>query len=198
MSGEYHFTQDWFHWSPDVWLQLVPKLPGRERFIEIGSFEGRSAVWTVEHMLKDGGTLTCVDTWSGGEEHQLTGVNMDGVEEQFDANIAKLKESFPKRLVNKIRSNSYEAIGKLIADGEEPFDFVFIDGSHKSRDVITDACMLWPKVKTGGMLVFDDYLWGHPRDILHRPKIAVDAFTAMFGEELGIVHLGYQLIVQKG
>jgi hypothetical protein len=40
-------------------------------------------------------------------------------------------------------------------------------------------------------------MWGNPRDILHRPKIAVDAFTTMFAEELDIVHMGYQFVVRK-
>ena len=37
-------------------------------------------------------------------------------------------------------------------------------------------------VHRGDIIVFDDYLWGAPRDILHRPKPAIDAFVNIFAE----------------
>jgi hypothetical protein len=46
-------------------------------------------------------------------------------------------------------------------------------------------------------MVFDDYTWGAARDVLHRPKIAVDAFVNIFAEELQLLHVGYQLAVRK-
>ena len=46
-------------------------------------------------------------------------------------------------------------------------------------------------------MVFDDYLWGAPLTVTHKPKLAIDFFTTLFGEELDIIHLGYQLIVKK-
>jgi hypothetical protein len=57
--------------------------------------------------------------------------------------------------------------------------------------------MAWPLLKPAGLMVFDDYLWGDSRDILHRPKMAIDAFTNIFAEELDEVHIGHQLVVQK-
>ena len=58
--------------------------------------------------------------------------------------------------------------------------------------------MAWPLLKTEGFMVFDDYTWTpNARDILHRPKIAVDAFVNIFAEEVEFVHIGYQLIVRK-
>ncbi len=193
----YEFSEDWFHWAPEVWERIVDLLPDRKNFVEVGSYEGRSTVWTVENMLADGGSILCIDTWDGGEEHKVGAINMALVEQRFDENMAKLHEKHPSRLVVKAKGTSYDLISKHIIGPGKPLDFVYIDGSHLSRDVITDACMLWPKLKPGGMLVFDDYLWGSPRDMLHRPKIAIDAFTTMFAEELSVIHVGYQFIVQK-
>ena len=45
---EYQYTKDWFNWAPAVWEQLIPLLPERKAFLEIGSFEGRSMVWIAE------------------------------------------------------------------------------------------------------------------------------------------------------
>ncbi len=83
-------------------------------------------------------------------------------------------------------------------DSKNLYDFIYIDGSHIAKDVMTDACMAWPLLNPKGLMVFDDYLWTpNARDILHRPKAAIDAFTNLFAEEVDIVHVGYQLIVRK-
>ena len=163
---EYKFTKDWFHWAPEVWEQLVPQLPSRRSFLEIGSYEGRSTVWTVEHMLEDG------------------------------SNVSLARSKFPEREVRKAKGTSYEFLSSL-ATQKAAFDFVYIDGSHRAKDVLTDACMVWPLVKVGGVVVFDDYLWGQPRDALHRPKLAVDAFVNLFAEEVQTVHMGYQYIIKR-
>ncbi|CAB4189745.1 Methyltransferase domain containing protein [uncultured Caudovirales phage] len=190
---EYTYTKDWFHWAPELFTKITPGLPARRRFLEIGAFEGRGTVWMAENMLEDGGVLSVVDTWTGGEEHQEEGVA--GVEERFDSNMAILKEKHPKRIISKMKMNSVSALNLLYETPQ--FDFIYVDGSHLAKDVLTDACMAWPCLKEGGVMVFDDYLWGDPRDVLHRPKLAVDAFLNIFAEELGILHTGYQLAVQK-
>lgn len=197
---DYKFTQDWFHWAPEVWTQLIPHLPGEpgERFfLEIGSFEGRSTVWIAENMMQDGDTLECVDTWEGGEEH--TSEDMGSVEERFNHNINTLEDKYPRRLVAEHKGTSVQHLAVFLAEfsNKPVYDFIYIDGSHVAKDVLTDACMAWPLLKPKGMMVFDDYMWGNPRDILHRPKPAIDAFVNIFAEEVDVVHVGYQLIVRK-
>lgn len=193
---EYKFTKDWFHWAPEVWEQLVPQLPARRSFLEIGSYEGRSTVWTVENMLEDGGAITCIDTWEGGEEHVLTGEDMPQAEATFGFNVSLARSKFPEREVRKAKGTSYEFLSSL-ATQKAAFDFIYIDGSHIAKDVLTDACMAWPLLKKDGIMVFDDYLWGEPRDALHRPKLAVDMFVNLFAEEVQTVHMGYQYIVRR-
>lgn len=192
---DYKFTQDWFHWSPAIWEQLVPMLPGRKRFLELGAFEGRSTAWIVENMLEDDGSLISVDTWEGAEEHVEMGLAMSAAEDNYDHNLRLLGEQYPERAVLKFKMTSYEALTKLA--GGPQFDFIYVDASHTAPDVLTDACVAWPMLKDKGVMVFDDYLWGDNRDVLHRPKLAVDAFTNIFAEQLKPVHMGYQYIVRK-
>jgi predicted O-methyltransferase YrrM len=197
---EYQFTKDWFGWAPPVWEQLVPMLPGKpgnRTFLEIGSFEGRSTVWIVENMMQDGDHLDCVDTWEGGEEHSTE--DMDAVWNRFQSNIELAMGKFDrKRFVLPWKTDSLSYLGAAIGEGNQrPYDFIYIDGSHIAKDVLTDACMAWPLLEPKGIMVFDDYMWGDPRDILHRPKPAIDAFTNIFAEEVDIVHVGYQLVVRK-
>lgn len=195
--SEYQFTKDWFNWAPEVWKQLIPHLPGeagKRQFLEIGSFEGRSTVWIMEHMMQEGDCITCIDTWEGGEEHGEE--DMDAVFNRFCDNTGLAFERFPKRYFENLKGTSYEHLSNL-AIWEAKHDFIYIDGSHVAKDVLTDACMAWPLLNPKGLMVFDDYMWGDPRDVLHRPKVAIDAFTNIFAEEAEIIHVGYQLVVRK-
>ena len=193
--GEYQFTQDWFRWAPPVWEQIIPHLPGRKKFLEIGSFEGRSTVWTVEHMMEDGGKIFCIDTWEGGAEHLNN--EMNGAETRFDHNKEVARHKFPSRQISKWKGTSVDMLARLIGS-EKEFDFIYIDGSHVAKDVLTDACMAWPMLKSKGFMVFDDYMW-RPLGFttIQRPKIAIDTFINLFEDELTIAYSGYQLIVRK-
>jgi predicted O-methyltransferase YrrM len=195
---EYQFTKDWFNWAPEVWTQLIPHLPseaGSRRFLEVGSFEGRSTVWIMENMMQDGDYMLCIDTWEGGEEHGEE--DMDAVFMRFRANVQAAREKTGIKSVGHSRQSSTQGLAEEISEWTGNYDFIYIDGSHRAPDVLTDACMSWPLLKAGGLMVFDDYMWGNPRDALHRPKIAIDAFTNIFGETAEVVHMGYQLVVRK-
>jgi predicted O-methyltransferase YrrM len=194
-KSDYQYTKDWFGWAPRVWEQLIPHLPARKNFLEIGAFEGRSAVWTIENMMEDGGEIYCIDTWEGGAEH--TPEDMDGSELRFDQNIGLVTGNYVERKVNKCKGLSTTWLPAL-AQEKLLFDFIYIDGSHLAKDVLTDACMSWPLLKQNGFMVFDDYAWKPPGfTLLQRPKLAVDSFVNMFEDELIVAHSGYQLIVRK-
>jgi len=194
-EDKYQYTKDWFQWAPKVWGQLIPHLPERKNFLEIGSFEGRSAVWTIENMMEDGGEIVCIDTWEGGAEH--TPEDMNGAKFRFNENIKTVREKFPDRKVTSCTGLSTTWLPAL-AQEKLLFDFIYIDGSHLAKDVLTDACMSWPLLKRKGFMVFDDYAW-RPEGftLLQRPKMSIDAFTNIFEDDLIIAHCGYQLIVRK-
>ena len=193
---EYQFTKDWFKKVPQIWNQLIPQLSGTaggRNFLEIGSFEGRSTVWIMENMASKGDVILCIDTWEGGEEHG--DLDMGSVSERFKINVHSAQNKTGVN-VEVCVAKSVTGLAEAITKGRR-FDFIYIDGSHTAPDVLTDACMAWPLLKDGGLMVFDDYMWGNPRDALHRPKIAIDAFTNIFGERAEIIHIGYQLAVRK-
>ena len=193
--SDYQFTKNWFGWGPQIWPEIVKFLPERKNFLEIGSFEGRSTVWTIENMMEDGGEIHCIDTWEGGSEH-VNG-EMNGAELRFQQNITLVRKKFPNRAVISLRGTSVEGLTGLLAHKKQ-FDFIYIDGSHVAKDVLTDACMAWPLLKKDGMMAFDDYLWKPPEFTLtQRPKMAIDAFVNIFEDEIVMVHNGYQLIIRK-
>lgn len=198
-NNEYKFTTDWFKWAPDIWNQLIPHMTDNKKILEVGSYEGRSSVWIMEHMMSEHSELFCIDTWEGGEEHQAMGIDMESVEDRFHHNISVARTKFQNRKVYSFKDKSSVALGGLNASSEhlESFDWIYIDGSHIARDVMADACAAWPLLKSGGFMVFDDYLWGVNLPATHKPKIAIDFFVNLFEEELTIAHIGYQFIVRK-
>jgi predicted O-methyltransferase YrrM len=188
---DYKFTEDWFAQAIPAWKRLRPLMRERKRFLEIGSFEGRSTVWTVENLLDDGGTITCIDSWAGSTEHHNK--NMVEVEERFDHNQNLLSDRFPARRVFKVKGPSYNAL-KSQTYG---FDMVYIDGSHHGLDVMTDACLAWPLLKNGGFLIFDDYEWMPNLPPAQTPKLAIDTFLTLLDGSYSVFIKSYQVIIKK-
>ena len=192
---EYDFTEDWFSRHIPTWDPIMADLKPK-KILEIGSFEGRSACYLIEKCSALGDadlSITCVDSWQGGREHQPGGMAeavMTEVERRFDHNtrLALHAASRPVTLC-KMKRTSCDALASLIAAGHAgSFDLIYIDGSHEAPDVLSDAVMAFPLLKVGGTLIFDDYVWSdqapEKRDPSLMPKPAIDAFLNIYHRKL--------------
>ena len=160
--------------------------------LEIGSWEGRSAIFFLNYFGKC--RLTCIDTFGGSPEHtsrQKWSDQLAHVEQRFDSNLA----AFGKR-IEKIKSPSSQALARLITD-ERRFDLVYVDGSHHSADVQSDAVFSWPMVRDGGIVIFDDYEWTFFADEVERPKLGIDSFLSVHAGQYRELCRGEQVIIQK-
>jgi predicted O-methyltransferase YrrM len=167
--------------------------PGK--VLEIGSLEGRSTVWLIEHAIHEAGEIFSVDTWQGSPEIPL---DMEETKRRFQANIDIARAIRPGIKVHVCQGSSDAVLPELLASGHrETFEFVYIDGSHEAADALTDLCLAFLLCKPGGLICVDDYLWREPFHILRKPKIAVDAFTNIFCERVNIVSLGYQVFMRR-
>jgi len=206
----FEFTEDWFSRHIPAWHDILAALKP-SHILEIGSFEGRSACYLIEHCPKlvDGPvSITCVDNWQGGIEHKAGGfveAVMSEVERRFDHNtqLALGRSASPVSL-RKEKQDSHDALAGLIASGRtESFDLIYIDGSHEATDVLTDAVMAFPLLRVGGTLIFDDYVWSDQapqrREPSRMPKPAIDAFVNIFHRKLALHQWLplWQLYVQK-
>lgn len=55
-------TQDWFSHNIASWTALFPLIQSkRPRVLEVGSWEGRSAVFLLNSICKNGGEIVCID-----------------------------------------------------------------------------------------------------------------------------------------
>ena len=191
----YQFTFDWFTHNANNFL-AVKNIPlAINRILEIGSFEGRSTVWLAKNMLNKEGMIVCIDTWAGGEEHKVIGMDLSIVEARFDHNMAVLKEEQPNTTVYKKKGRSAQALANL-AEWTK-FDLIYVDGGHEARDCLSDAVMAWELLEKGGVMILDDYGWqDRPVGPLH-PKPAIDAFINFYYKELKVLFMNYQVALQK-
>jgi predicted O-methyltransferase YrrM len=180
------FTQDWFSNNIPNFEAAKQVIPSNKRILEIGCFEGRSTCWMLENMLADDGTIYCVDTFKGGQEH--SNLNLTNLRKVFEENVyiaQKLNQE-----VNVIEKLSSKALATLITK-ETEFDFIYVDGSHEMMDVLTDAVMAFKVLKPGGVMLFDDY--GGGQDV----RKAVDLFLIGCGDLCTVLCCNYQLAIQK-
>jgi len=187
------FSFDWTSWHFPNWIKLLSRYRTRKlRVLEIGSWEGRSALFFLNFLPR--AQLTCIDTFEGGKEHQV-GVDPAGflrqVEDRFDANVT----AFARR-VEKIKARSADALAQL-GIKRRRFDIAYIDGSHLAADVYSDAALTWPLMARGGLLIFDDYLWDEMPEPLDNPKPGIDAFLKSIDGQYRTVLDDYQVAIVK-
>lgn len=187
---QFQFTEKWFQYTARWWDDLFRAYEWptatRRSVLEIGSFEGQSTVWMLMNLMKQpSDEIVCVDPFTGSDEH--TAGQTQDLFCRFQANIAQTgKESH----VRVLQMRSGDGLPKLMAEGYR-CDFAYIDGSHRAADVLLDLCLTWPLLNCGGLCICDDFLWqppqSEPGDVLAAPKIAIDAFTTIFSDQIALI-----------
>ncbi|MGZ8490094.1 MAG: class I SAM-dependent methyltransferase [Candidatus Binatia bacterium] len=185
IEAKYKFSTDGVSANAPVWSKYLTEFAGKPAVhaLEIGSYEGRSALWFLENVLThDSATITCIDIF----------------EEDFDATFdGNVKASGLGSKLTKLKGESRVALRSLKIN----FDFIYIDGSHVAKDVLVDAVLAWDLLKPGGVIIFDDYrMRRSPGDSQSDgliPEPAIDAFLQVFRHYVDVIHRDYQVIVKK-
>jgi predicted O-methyltransferase YrrM len=164
------------------WSLFLREFAGRPgvRMLEIGSFEGQSALWFLENIVTGAGSsITCVDVF------------LPFYSDRFDQNIAA--SGMAARVI-KLRGYSQEVLPSL---ARRSFDVLYIDGGHREEEVWSDALHAWRLAKPGAVIIFDDYLWESHLPPEKRPQRAIDRFLVKRAGRLELMHKDYQVIVRK-
>jgi len=177
------FSTDWFSAREATWREhVLPFLPDHPSWLEIGSFEGRSACWIADNV--PGVSITCVDPFFPRYE------NVCEYERTFDDNTAGR--------VTKEKSHSFGYLVQAALNGRR-WHGCYIDGDHEAKGVLEDFVLAWRCVSPGGVIVLDDYPWKFPSADDRRlpPGPAIDACLKIYGSRLNVLHSGWQVILQK-
>jgi len=158
---------------------------------EIGSFEGRGSRLIHDHLCQHPDSrLYCIDPWDDvyvkqGEDSKFKVIDhiFQGQYQRFIANTAE----FPK--IIPMQGYSTYKIPQL----PMPIDFAFIDGDHSPDQVYMDGCLMMSKMRTGGIIVFDDYRWCRNNQ---KCGEGIDRFMKDYAPWLEILHKSDYVIVK--
>jgi GR25 family glycosyltransferase involved in LPS biosynthesis/predicted O-methyltransferase YrrM len=184
---------NWFAMGAYWFFQKhLTSLQGKEnlQFLQIGTYTGDASVWMMDNVLTHPNSiLTDVDTWEGSEEQVHKEFDWKNVEETYDEKVSKYNN------IIKEKSTSVEFLNSAPKDY---YDFIYIDGDHTEAAVYQDAVLSWDKLKSGGILGFDDYTWWHESGLdSMRPGPAVDRFVKEHAGQLDVLDINIQYWVKK-
>ena len=199
-TTDYKFSEDWFSGNVSDWKRVFESMGWKHdtqlALLEIGAFEGRATTWLVDNMMDHKNSiLVTVDTFEGSIEH--TSSQKENLMDRFQKNLVVSK--WPEK-VRPVKGDSKIVLPQLLKNGAR-FDFIYVDGSHETLDVIIDGILAWQLLKPGGLIAFDDYLWAldgvyDPADPeMMTVKAAVDHLEKILPMEL--VASGYQRYYKK-
>lgn len=191
------YSVDWFTHNIPTWDQVFKQkeIKGKNslKFLEIGCFEGRATNYLLENILTgDNCEIHVVDTFQGSLNE--SGMNWDSSYEfsdlykKFSNNISQYKD--------KVSIHVGES-GKILKKDFEDnsFDFIYVDGSHTTPDVLQDAILSHSLLKVGGIIIFDDLGWKDPNNPhpTSSPEMGITFFYNAYILKYDILFQGYQL-----
>ena len=183
------------------WTLWLEKLKGKPvTGMEVGVWTGTATKWFLENVFTHPSSkYFAIDTFRGDETHLAAGEDTSNLRGRFDETIVAHKNK-----VTVYEGRSDVMLSSHLPELRNSLDFCYIDGSHIARDVLQDTLLVWLCLKSGAILLWDDFGWsfvtykGDPvRKHLHEPAIAIDAFLTCFDGQYKLMHKGFQVCVEK-
>lgn len=172
---------DWVGNKLPFWIDATAHLAKLSpEILEVGSYEGRSAVAFLEMMPT--GRLTAIDIFEA-----------PAVESCFDRNMAH----YPGR-VTKLKGRAAVHMDSLYAARRE-FDVIYLDAGKVREGTLAQSALAWGMLKVGGILIWDDLTW--KKDEVadkKRPEAAIRLFSSAFASAVAVLRsASSQMIVRK-
>lgn len=141
-----HFYQKipgWFDYE-DIYRRMVKVAPDHAHFVEVGTYQGRSAAFMAVEIASSGKSIRfdCIDPFTGLGGYS---VNLAG----FNANMAPVRGYYEVMAMTSPLASVFYANGSL--------DFVWLDGDHSVEGMALDVPSWLPKIKPGGYFGGHDY-----------------------------------------
>lgn len=137
----------------ELYSEMVKKFPSGSKFVEVGCWLGKSAVYLGVEIVNSGKDikLDCIDIWAIMDDpilHQEEPIKNGTLYKDFLKNIEPLR-----KVIKAIRMDSAEASNNY---EDESLDFVYIDADHSYEAFKKDLQHWYPKVKRGGVFAGHD------------------------------------------
>ena len=173
--------------------QFLTPLAGTDylNFLQLGVFTGDASVWLCENILTgDYCHLYDVDTWRGSDEEEHKSMDFVSVYDTYRQKTGHYHQ------IEKATQTTVEFLTKFNTD--KCFDFIYVDADHTTVGVILDAELAWPLLKSGGIMAFDDYTWGHESgDPRLAPMVGIDLFLHRHEGDYELLTKNTQVWVKK-
>ncbi|MEO1638331.1 MAG: class I SAM-dependent methyltransferase [Pseudomonadota bacterium] len=137
--------------------KFLQKLPKGGVAVEIGVWQGDFSPEILEYIAPE--KLVLIDPWAhiADDSHSEAFVGRTGTDKMdriFEKVVARFKPQIDKGQVALIRDFSVPALQKF---DNGTISFAYVDGDHSYEGVSADLAALFPKMKAGGIMAFDDY-----------------------------------------
>lgn len=159
------------------------------RFLELGSYAGKSAC-VLAQALKDtgGGTLLCCDffpinsTYKANKDTDPIHIN------PHNTFWESLKAFGLSQQVIAVKGNYASLLPNI--DGE--FGLIYIDGGHHLERVLADGLFAWKHLCQGGYMIFHDY----GNEMYPDVKVAIDSILKVHNTKI-VEQCGITVVIQK-
>jgi predicted O-methyltransferase YrrM len=160
-------------------------------FLQVGVYTGDATEYLLKKFSKfEKFTLYDVDTWVSGDSEEMMTFDFELIYSRYLSRF-EIELSDSRLISHRSGSDYFFAVNKA------RFDFIYVDGSHKPKQIILDAIHAFDSLKSGGILAFDDYLGAMELEMHSRPKLALDFFQDLFPGQLEILVKNYQIWFKK-
>jgi len=163
--------------------------------VEVGVFGGRSLLPMAYACRENGhGRVTGIDAW---DAIAATEYATEEVNDRWwtDIDYTAVKASYLRYMLDAglaAQVRSIEADARRVASAFDCIDLLHIDGAHSLMAAATDVVNYVPRVRPGGIVVFDDVDWDTTRpavDMLHNSCDVIDELREHDAETVSCLFL---------
>ncbi len=133
----------------------VKFLPDDAIIVKIGSFKSRSVLSMAYACLGSNKRIYCIDIWSADNWEK----NSSDCQESdfFKIWLKNTSHNGISEHLTPLRGYPHDILSQWCEIvGKKEIDFVFIDSSHESKNVLKDFELCFPLIKDGGWIAFHD------------------------------------------
>ena len=171
-----YFTKNNIKYSIPIFHNILKKNYKSKNNLSVlilGIYEGHSTLFF--HTFNKTWKINCVDSWN---KSKFKNFNCKA-EEYFNKNII-----FFKKKIRKIKCTTKEFFLKNNLN----YDFIYLDASHKSKDVKLDCINAWKILNISGIFIINSVFWREFKDLHDNNLNGINLFLRT------INHNDYQII----